>query len=87
MTWQPGIPIKSKQDHLAWDAWRRNRILTAQRSRRAKMRRIDYADVSTEAAQIIDRLRGRIAGGDLSSILNRIVVEWAASRCENGQGE
>jgi hypothetical protein len=40
------------------------------------MRRIDYY-VSPEAAEIIDRLRAPSAGGDASSILNRIVTEWA----------
>ena len=40
------------------------------------MRRIDYYP-SNEAAALIDRLRTRFAGGDASSILNRIVAEWA----------
>ena len=74
----PGTPVITEQDRLEWDAWRRDRILTSQRGRRAKLRRIDYADVSPEAAEIIDRLRTRQVGGDASSILNRIVHEWAA---------
>jgi hypothetical protein len=74
------MPVISEQDHLEWDASRREGILTAQRHRRSRLRRIDYADVSTEAGAIIDRLRGRSAGGDFSSILNRIVLEWAAFR-------
>jgi hypothetical protein len=76
----PGTPIVFEQDHCEWDAWRRERILTAQRARRARLRRIDYADVSPEAAAIIDGLRTDCMGGDLSSILNEIVVEWAAFR-------
>ena len=80
MTWQPGRPIISEQDHREWDAWRRERILTAQRARRARLRRIDYAGVAPEAAVIIDRLRSHSVGGDISSILNKIVVEWAAFR-------
>ena len=54
--------------------------MVAQRKRRAKLRRIDYADVSPQAAAIIDGLRTSGTGGDLSSILNEIVVEWAAFR-------
>jgi hypothetical protein len=38
---------------------------------------IDYANVSEEAAEILDRLRLPIAGHDISSVLNRIIVEWA----------
>jgi hypothetical protein len=40
MTWQPGLPIRTEQDRLEWDTWRRDRILTAQRHRRAKLRRL-----------------------------------------------
>ena len=40
------------------------------------MRRIDYYP-SEEAAAIVDRFRTRSVGGDASSILNRIVAEWA----------
>src|SRR5713101_7225328 len=84
MTWQPGTPIISEQDRLEWEAWRRERILTAQRSRRVRLRRIDYADVAPEAAAVIDGLRTRSTGGDISSILNKIVVEWAAFRNKVG---
>jgi hypothetical protein len=79
LTWQPGSPIISEQDHLEWDPWRRERILTARRHRRSRLGRIDYADVSSEAGAIIDELRSH-ARGDFSSILNRVVVEWAAFR-------
>ena len=54
--------------------------MVAQRKRRAKLRRIDYADVSPQAAAIIDGLGTSGTGGDLSSILNEIVVEWPAFR-------
>jgi hypothetical protein len=40
------------------------------------MRHIDYYP-SEQAAAVIDRFRSRHAGGDASSILNRIVAEWA----------
>ena len=43
------------------------------------MRRIDfYADAT--AATVIDSLRTRRAGGDASSILNRIIAEWVDLR-------
>ena len=61
-------------------AWRRQRARDGQRYRRGNLRRIDYQDVSSEAATVIDGLAGPFAGGDFSSILNRIVVEWAAYR-------
>lgn len=48
-----------------------------QRERRARLRRIDYQDVSEEAAGIIDSECGPFPGGDYSSVLNRIVTEWA----------
>jgi hypothetical protein len=57
---------------------RRNRILALQSARRSRLRRIDYyADEAAEA--IIDKLRAPGIGGDASSILNRIVAEWAAA--------
>ena len=77
MTWQPGMPVRTDEDEAEWQAWRRERILSLQRDRRASMRRIDYY-ASPEADAIIDRLRRHRAGGDASSILNRIVNEWAA---------
>jgi hypothetical protein len=80
VTWQPGTPIRTEWDWREWQEWRKESILVAQRKRRAKLRRIDYADVSPQAAAIIDGLRTSGTGGDLSSILNEIVVEWAAFR-------
>jgi hypothetical protein len=77
VTWQPGTPIRTEEDEAEWRAWRRKRILTAQRDRRARLRRIDFYAVP-EVVAIIDRLRTHRAGGDASSVLNRIVNEWAA---------
>jgi hypothetical protein len=77
MTWQPGTPIRTEQDRTDWHKWRRERILNAQRDRRASMRRIDYY-ASPEADAIINRLRRNNAGGDASSIIDRIIGEWAA---------
>ncbi len=60
--------------------WRTQRIREGQRSRRARMRRIDYQDVSEVASAIIDAERRPGIGGDVSGVLNRIVCEWAALR-------
>lgn len=60
-------------------AWCRQRARDGQKSRRSGLRRIDYQDVSLEAAKIIDANTGHFAGGDYSSVLNRIVVEWGVS--------
>lgn len=57
-------------------AWRRRRANEQQRKRRASMRRIDYY-VSDEAAAVIDAELFPSAGGDQSSVINRIVMEWA----------
>jgi len=57
---------------------RRTRILTLQSARRSRLRRIDYYP-DEAAAAIVDKLRAPGIGGDASSILNRIVVEWAAT--------
>jgi hypothetical protein len=71
-----GQSVLTEQDHTQWQAWRRARILEGLRWRRKRMWSIDYYR-SEEAAAVIDRFRRRHAGGDASSILNRIVAEWA----------
>ena len=59
----------------AGDDDRHERALEVQRARRARRRRIDfYADPLTD--RVVDALRTRSAGGDASSILNRIVGDW-----------
>src|SRR5262249_949355 len=70
-------PVITVEDHAQWRLWCRFRRLKLQRERRARMRRIDYY-VSPEAARVIDRCSHPGIGGDTSSILNRIVCEWAA---------
>jgi hypothetical protein len=74
---QPGAPVITAQDRSERQAWRRERISNLQRERRHRLRRIDYYP-SEDAAAIIDKLRTRGVGGDASSILNRILSEWAA---------
>jgi hypothetical protein len=56
---------------------RRERVRTQQRERRARMHRIDYY-ADPDVAHIIDQLRVNGPGGDASSIINRIVREWAS---------
>jgi hypothetical protein len=81
MTWLPGQPVVTAEDRAGWQHWRRFRILKDQRDRRAKMRRIDYY-VSPAANAVIDSMRSKQVGGDASSILNRIVADWAARNSE-----
>jgi hypothetical protein len=69
MTWIPGTPIVSEQDHLEWDAWRRECILTAQRHRRSRLR-------PPEAERELFRRLARI---DKSLLLLCRVVLMAAS--------
>jgi hypothetical protein len=76
--WQPGTPVITEKDRAEWQTWRRERILKLQRERRRGLRRIDYYP-SEIAAAIIDESLTRRVGGDASSILDRIVTEWAAS--------
>jgi hypothetical protein len=49
------------------------------------MNRIDYY-ASPEAVEIIDKLRIPRTGSDASSIINRIIAEWAAG-CGDGVPE
>jgi hypothetical protein len=76
--WQPGRPVITPADIAAWQAWRKARILADQRDRRGKLRRIDYYP-SVRAAAIIDAHIRPCAGGDYSSVISRIVEEWAAN--------
>lgn len=78
MTWQPGRPVATAQDHAEWEAWRKESKREQQRWRRARYPRIDYYP-SEEAAEIIRSMVEPRAGGDYSSVLNRIVEGWAAS--------
>lgn len=74
--WEPGKPVITEQDHIAWQAWKKHSILEAQRARRARYPRIDYYP-SEEALEIIRTLTGDYVGGDKSSVINRIIQEWA----------
>ncbi len=86
MTWQPGQPIRSAQDEVDWQEWKRRTKAEGQRYRRSKYRRIDYINVSDSAAAIIDlevsaaQRERRYVEASYSAVLNRIVTEWAAHR-------
>ena len=76
MSWQPGQPVATEQDNKEWNQWRRESKREAQRRRRSRNPRIDYYP-SPEADALIRSMAGRFAGRDFSSIINRIVSEWA----------
>jgi hypothetical protein len=79
MSWQPGTPVVTEQDHADWAAWRRDRKREGQRARRARYPRIDYyPDAQVDA--LIRSMTMRTVGYDLSSVINRIVSEWADGR-------
>lgn len=79
MTWHPGKPIVTEADREAWQRWRRDRKREQQRQRRASHPRIDYYP-DAAALHVINRHRTHYVGGDLSSIINRVVGEWAQAR-------
>lgn len=74
--WKPGKPVITDSDQAAWQAWKKRRALEAQRARRAMHPRIDYYP-SKAALEIIEANTYAYAGGDYSSVINRIVQEWA----------
>lgn len=76
MTWTPGKPTLSPSDRVAWQQWRKERKRTLQRERRARLPRLDYYP-NAEAHATVKALCRRVVGGDISSVLNRIVNEWA----------
>ena len=79
MTWQPGTQVITEQDHAEWRAFRRQRIVELQRLRRARCRRVDYYP-SDKALAIIQSQTNGFAGGDYSSVINRLVAESTKTR-------
>lgn len=77
MTWAPGLPVMTNTDRAEWQQWRKDRKREQQRERRARYPRVDYYP-SPDAQQTIDALRWPGVGGDVSTVLNRIVSEWKA---------
>jgi hypothetical protein len=90
MAWQPGQPIQTAEHLLEWQEWKRVRKVEGQRYRRTLYRRIDYCEVSLEAAEVIDRellVAPCATEAVYSAVLNRIVTEWAAHRNKLGPNE
>lgn len=79
MTWKPGQPVVTEQDHADWRQWRNDRKRDQQRQRRTSSRRIDYYPDDLAAALIDANVRPT-AGGDYSSVINAMLREWA-QRC------
>lgn len=77
MTWEPGTPVQTDQDHADWIAWRKGRKCQQQKARRARLRRIDYY-ASPDTAAALERLWKPLAGHDYSAIIDAIVREWLA---------
>ncbi len=76
MTWQPGQPVVTASDDAEWRAWRKAQKIEGQRWRRARYRRIDYYP-SKAAQAVIDARTGRLAGGDYSSVIDRLILTAA----------
>ena len=93
MAWQPGQPICTAQDEADWQEWKRLSKAEAQRYRRSKYRRIDYCEVSDEAAAVIDGVveeavtEQRYIESTYSAVPNRIVTEWAQHRNKIGRNK
>ena len=82
MSWNPGQPAITAQDRSEWEAWRKERKRQQQRERRARYVRIDYYPDDV-AGPVIESMVKPYAGHDLSSVINRIVCEWAEQRHRN----
>ncbi|WEN13720.1 hypothetical protein PY254_10730 [Rhodanobacter sp. AS-Z3] len=76
MTWQPGQPVVSASDEVDWKAWRKASKLEAQRWRRRQYPRIDYYP-SEEALAVIETYTGNHAGGNFSSVIDRLILSAA----------
>lgn len=79
MSWAPGQPVLTETDKAEWLAWRKDRKRQQQRARRARNPRIDYYP-SPEALGLIESMWRPRAGHDVSSVINRVVAEWAEIR-------
>lgn len=76
MTWEPGKPVLTDEDHRQWAQWRKDRKRQQQRQRRASNPRIDYYPTPAALATV-EALWRPIAGHDLSSIISSIIEEWS----------
>ena len=74
--WVPGQTVGSEADHVAWLNWRADRRRQQQRDRRRRYCRIDYYP-DDFAATLIYSMVERRAGGDLSSVISKVIADWA----------
>lgn len=82
MTWEPGKPVLTDDDHQQWAQWRKDRKREQQRQRRARYPRIDYYPTPAAHAIVTGLCRPRV-GHDLSSIISRIIEQWSESHRNN----
>ncbi len=76
MTWQPGQPVVTDNDHAAWQTWRKARALELQRGRRRSLWRIDYYP-GRRVARILAAEAERLGSPvNYHEILDRIICEW-----------
>lgn len=57
--WHAGQPVRTSEDVVQWQAWKKKQVLEGQRFRRSIYRRIDYYPSET-ALELIERhMNGR----------------------------
>ncbi len=76
MTWQPGQPVVSDEDHREWAEWRIYAKRQSQRARRRLLRRIDW-ETSPEMREFLARLQLRHGCIPIGHLLEGIVRSWA----------
>lgn len=72
--WKPGMRVVTADDVQAWEGWKKESKLAAQRYRRSKHPRIDYYPGKDARSVILAHVSNR-AGGDYSSVIDRIILE------------
>lgn len=75
--WKPGMRVVTAEDVDAWQAWKKASKLAAQRYRRSKYPRIDYYPGKDAHFVILTHVSNRV-GGDYSSVIDNIILEWAS---------
>jgi hypothetical protein len=82
MTWAPGLPVVTDTDRAEWQQWRKERKREQQRQRRARYPRIDYYPSQEVYAAVLALCRP-VVGGDVSTVLNRMVCAWLAVKAQS----
>lgn len=71
--WKPGMRVVTAEDTEAWEAWKKESKLAAQRYRRSKYPRIDYYPSKDARAVIL----GHVSHWEsYSSVIDSIIMEW-----------